>query len=304
MAKRSLYFTYFIMSVPMAGALHFLVTDRAIDEAGYGKGILWPVGVPWNNRPEPKTMREFTSTVRALINALGDHDWISAVGADVVLSAVALSCWAVVGKLDPRSVIECGIYPWLDKTQEMVGQVASRAKEAAEGDYDGVAEQVRDGLSSVKGKARRESQGLKRRTTQWREDTGLEEDEEDEDEDEELDSNVRQLLEARRGRPREAPTRERREALADYSGSKSKPRAGVSPVKGDISRQRSRTRERGRSRASVRRGSENDDEESQILTSTAKAMAAPAEAAGVAWGIFCMLGLGAASTAVFGSGEL
>lgn len=95
----------------MAGALHILVTDRAIDEAGCGKGILWLIGVPWNNRPEPKTIREFTSTVRALINALGDHDWISAVGADVLLSAVALSCWAVVGKLDPRSMIECGIYP-------------------------------------------------------------------------------------------------------------------------------------------------------------------------------------------------
>jgi hypothetical protein len=163
----------------------------------------------------------------------------------------------------------------------MVGKVASRAQEAAEGDYNGVAEQVRDGLSSAKGKARQEKQGLKRRTSQWREDIGLEEDE-NEDEDEELDSDVRQLLEARRGRPRKAPTRERREMLADYSRSHSKSRVGGSPVKGDASRPRSRTRERSRSRASVRRGSENDDEESQILTSTAKAMAAPAEAAGVA----------------------
>lgn len=291
----------------MSAVLHFLATRRANDEASYGKPILWQIGMPWNNRPEPKTMRVFTSTVRALINALGDHDWVSAVGADVLLSAIALSCWAVVGNLDPRSMIECGIYPWLDKPQDMVGHAASRAKEVAEGAYDGAAERVRDGLSSARGKARKGSQELERRTSQWREDPELDDDDDEEDEME-LSNEVRQLLAARRRRPPKVPTRERREILADHIRSRSKSRAGVSPAKGDGPRLRSRTRERSRSRVSLRLGSEDDDEihtlTSARASAMAMAMAGPAEAAGVAWGLFALGGLGMASTAVFGSGEL
>ena len=284
------------MAIPMAGALHLLVTRRAIEEAGYGKRIVWPLGIsmPWNNRPEPKSIKALTGTVRALINALGDYDWVSAIGADVLLSAVALSYWAVVGNLDARSMIESGVCPWLDNIQEAVGNAASRAKEATEG----AAEHVRNGLSSATEKARHGSQELKRRTSQRYEDVGLDDNEEDEDEF--GPSVMSQILAARRGRPPKPLTRERRV----HPRSRSKSRASVSPVQGDTSRRRSRTRERSSSRVSLGHGPEKDDEESQILRDIAMAAAGPAEAAGVAWALFALGGLGVASTAVFGSGEL
>ena len=274
------------MSVPMAASIHLFITMQACDEAGLGKYVRWPVGMRWT-RPEITSMHKLTGTVRALINALGDHDWISAVGADVLLSAFALCCWAVVGNVDPRNMIKCGIYPWLDETQDAVGAAARRMSNAAENAYDVSAERIRDGLSTVGARARQGSQELRYRA-------GLD-DSEGEDEEVEWQRSLRQpTVRGRKPRSKRETSR---------SPSRSRSRASVSPVKKTASRRSSRARdERSPSR---RPGSEEDYEERRILMPTSmQTLTAPAEAAGVAWVMFALGGLGIANTAVYGAGEL
>ena len=274
------------MSVPMAASIHLFITMQACDEAGLGKYVRWPVGVRWI-RPETTSMQKLTGTVRALINALGDHGWISAVGADVLLSAFALCCWAVVGNVDPRSMIKFGIYPWLEETHDAVGAAARRMSNAAENAYDVSAERIREGLSTVGARAREGSQELRYRASHRGHGPGLD-DSEGEDEDVKWQRSQRQpTVRGRKPRPKRETSR---------SPSRSRSRASVSPVKKTASRRSSRARELE---------PEEDYEERRILIPTSMhTLTAPAEAAGVAWVMFALGGLGIASTAVYGAGEL
>jgi hypothetical protein len=295
-AKRSLAFVYFVTSVHMAASIHLYITMQACAETGLGKRVRWPIGMRWM-RPEFETMQKLTGTVRALINALGDHDWISAVGADVLLSAFALCCWAVLGKVDPRSMIKCGIFPWLDETQDAVGVAARRLSDAAEDVYDVSAERIREGLSTARARARQGSQELRYRASHWGHDPGLDESE-GEYEDVEWQQSLRQpTIHGRKQRPK-STTRE-----TTRSRSRFRSRASVSPAKKTASRRTSRTRDR--SRPLQRPESEEDYDERRILTPpNVQTSTAPAEAAGVAWVMFALGGLGMANTAVYGAGEL
>ncbi len=292
-AKRSVAFIYFLLSVQMAAAIHLYVTMQACGESGFG----WPLGMRWA-RPNPGSMRKLTGIVRALFSALGDNDWISAVGADVLLSAVALCCWAVIGNIDPRSMIKCGIFPWLDETQEVVSKTARRMSNAAEDIYDVSAERIRDSLSTASARARQGSEELRYRASHWRHELGLHE-------SEERDENVDwQYL-----REPTARGREQQSSIAtgetDPPRSRSRSLARVSPVKKTASRRSSRGRDTKMSLQSLDSDEEGDSEERRILNSTAiKTLTAPAEAAGVTWVMFVLGGLGMASTAVYGAGEL
>ena len=295
-AKRSLAFVYFVTSVLMAAPIHLYITIQACADAGLDKRVQWPLGMRWM-RPETRSMRKLTGTVRALINALGDHDWVSAVGADVLLSAVALCCWAVVGNVDPRSMIKCGIFPWLDETQDAVGVAARRLSDAAEDVYDVSAERIRESLATARARARQGSQELRYRASHWGHEPGLDESGE---EDEDVEWQQSQRPPTMRGR-KQKPRSTARETTRSQSRSRS--RASVSPVKKTASRRSSRTRDRSRPLQSPE--SEEDYDERRILIPTSiQTLTAPAEAAGVAWAMFALGGLGMASTAVYGAGEV
>ena len=165
-------------------------------------------------------------------------------GLDVLLSAIALCCWSVVGNLDARSMIKC-VLPWLDDDYVE----PKRALKSAQS----VAERKRMDFAHRRSSAKAQ------------------------EEIEELLDDIRR------------PTGELRQR-ATRSTSRAR-RRSVSPVKRSVSRHRTRD-------------SPPESEVYDDVMEVFKEATGPAEAAAVAWGLFALGGLGVATSAVFGAGEL
>lgn len=239
-------------------------TMKALEETGWTKWFQWTSGLPWKDAG-PNHANGFTGTVGALLDSIRDHDCISVIGLDVLFSALALCCWAVIGSLDARSILKCGICPWIDEGVEP--KRAARSSQSA----------ARD---------------LSRRRSIARAVEGYER------EDETRDTSAR-------GRSFDDELDTAHEAVGRTSRSRTRSRRGsMSPMKRELSRLRRRSLSRewdSSSGSGYDGGPGGYDAESGTMF---KKRAGPAEAAAVAWGLFTLGGVGVASTAVFGAGEL
>ena len=170
---------------------------------------------------------------RSVLSALGDHDWVSVIGVDVLLSAFALCCWAVAANLDARGMMGCSVFPWLSTERD----TPLKAIAAPEDEYVETEEEFVASIPSARPRLRSASQQLTRRGSRRQDSQELE------NEGEAIDRPTM----VRRGRPPKSTLQ-----------SRNKYRTSLSPVKRYGARQSSRLRERSRSRQRV--DFEDDDE--------------------------------------------
>ena len=96
--------------------------------------------MPWSNRHIPK---EVGSASWGVIEELGDHPWINALGWDVLFSVLGLCGWSIISSANVRDMLQCTLMPWLDdieeamedtveEVQHVIEEVASRASSVAQ----------------------------------------------------------------------------------------------------------------------------------------------------------------------------
>ena len=293
------------MASIMAMALHMHTSFQAYREIDRNRGIFWFLFdfFRWEDARHAR-METVKQTGRSILSALTDVDWITALGLDVLLSAVGICCWSVVSNADARSMIKCSIFPWLDETEAAGEDTMDHVRDVTDELYGHSMGRAQNALSSAKETVRRGSQDMKRRVYQLQGTIGRS------DDDIEREINSGGPTRGRRGRPAKSPIRDMksgrasqaRSASATSAPSRSRSRASVSPVKRNASSRRS---SRIRNLSVSRHGSGfRDDDERRILSSTMEVVTADAQAAGLTWGLFAIGGLGMASAAVFGAEEV
>lgn len=300
--KRTLTFACFLAAI-MAAALHLYAAFKAYQEADLAKSHPQWLGrvlhmIHWHVMPHAR-MGNAKDTGRSLWSAFGDHEWLRAVGVDVLLSAICLCCWSVVSNIDIPSLIKCSVFPWLDETQAAAEHTMDHIRDVTDEIYESsVMDQAKHAFSTAKDTAWGGSQDMKRRVSQLQATIGIS------DEDIDWQVNGKQTTRGRRGRPAKSPGRaQARGASANSAPSRSRSRASVSPVKRNASSRRS-SRARATSLSSRRGSAVEHDEQRGTFSSTVEAVTAEAEVAGLTWGLFTIGGLGMGSAAVFGAEEV
>lgn len=106
-------------------ALHMLDTYSAFVETNgnswlglynrWGGQLNWLV--PWRDESHPR-IRENRHVDVAILDALGGHPWINAVGWDVLFSVIALGFWSVLSSTNARDMLRRTVWPTLDKDVE------------------------------------------------------------------------------------------------------------------------------------------------------------------------------------------
>lgn len=228
-------------------------------------------------------------TTTILITApLHWNAWLGAVIEDVFLSAICLCLWSLVSRPDPRTMVKCSIFPWVDEVQAAAGRTARRMSVATDQIYEELQlsqplARARDIYSTAKEEARR-------RTT-----SAFHAFEDTEDDNEHTYGRATMNTRSRSAR---------RASVGSPGRSQSRSRVPVSPAKRgpdtSISRRRSRVR---RLSLSERLSGLLDEENEEILRSTCEEVIARTEAAGLALALATCGGFGVASAAVFGAAE-
>ena len=112
-------------------------------------------GVPGLRNSEPTESGFWT-----ILFILGSHEWLSAVGWDVVFSVFSLCAWAIVSRADVRGMLKCGFWPWLDESIKALHDSAGGFQEAAEP----YLEAMQDNIELLQEQAEPYTTELRRRT--------------------------------------------------------------------------------------------------------------------------------------------
>ena len=110
--------------------------------------------------PGLRSSEPIESGFLAILFALGNHDWLSAVGWDVVLSTFSLCAWAIVSRADVRGMIKCGLWPWLDESFEALHEGAEVCIE----NLDPYLEAMQENVERLQEKAKPYAKDLRKRT--------------------------------------------------------------------------------------------------------------------------------------------
>jgi hypothetical protein len=273
-AKRSRATSFFLMALPLL-AVRVYAATRSLLEAGSVLGVK-----TFQNLAHLQTQQagedianEIRYTARANFGLLADTGRPNAMAWDVVLSAVIIGLWTALAEADPRTMFRCTLMPWLKDDEEGALERQERAT-SDETKASGWLDTVKQ-LASVKNLTRfaRPDEGPTTGTAE---------------------AYVR-----KRGRP----PKHRKSMSGNESGyalarSKSKsrspgrPRKSVSPSK----RTTSRARSQSRAKSQLRHGQYGWKHASSLGISVVGW-----EAAGVAWCLVIVAGLGVSMLGAFGA---
>lgn len=109
--------------------LHLWTTVNGIIENIPPGESRWNMTKWFSYKPKAARSERVGSAALAILGSLSDHPLINAVGWDVLLSAVSLCCWSVVGRVDAEGILVCSLAPWHQTLWN--GKVAARTQEAA-----------------------------------------------------------------------------------------------------------------------------------------------------------------------------
>ncbi|KAK5138517.1 hypothetical protein LTR08_000104 [Meristemomyces frigidus] len=139
-AKKDLRVFWWVVSMAIY-TLHIVSTISVFREA-------WDMLPRWSSWlahwgvPGLKNSDPTESGFSTVLFILGSHDWLSAVGWDVVLSTLSLCAWAIVSAADVRGMLKCGLWPWFDESLEALQDGAELLQETAEPYLEAMQENV------------------------------------------------------------------------------------------------------------------------------------------------------------------
>jgi len=337
--KKLLSTVWFAISVLML-CLHIYTTFSAFSESVATSRTRW--FIPGLGRVTRSGRTK--ETARKVLGSLGEHPWINAVGWDVLFSQLGLCLWAFLSDADVRGMLKCTLWPWLDETIEAVGEGVERVGEAvdpyarvsmekAQQMREPLEEYARQGMTVAKETAGRASEWLeehemdlkstKRRIGKAADALmqGLNDDEDDDgnDQPEEIDYHddrywqeaVHQSPRKRGASPRKSSGRGRgkvnesnEEAEHDGTVKRMTRSRSRDTLNGDPAVRARRQSKKRVPQGQERRSSMNLFNRLPIQVRVPRGVTYGAEAAGLAWALFSVGGLGVASAGVYGADEM